>query len=104
MSTLHYTSAHLALARATEAMARLPLAVSHTLSSFARERRALAELNALDDAMLRDIGLTRGDLAGAETWPTVATSTLELEGIAASRVRDQAREMEALSRAYEGRQ
>jgi uncharacterized protein YjiS (DUF1127 family) len=46
------TGLMLSLARAAEA-----------LSEWARRRRAAAELNALTDRELADIGLTRGDIA-----------------------------------------
>ena len=42
-------------------------------------RRAVAKLDALDDYMLRDIGVTRGDIRWAVGLPLTVNSALALE-------------------------
>jgi uncharacterized protein YjiS (DUF1127 family) len=42
-------------------------------------RRAVARLDALDDYLLRDIGVTRGDVRWASGLPLSVNAALELE-------------------------
>lgn len=47
-----------------------------------KDRLALTELSALDDGILKDIGLSRGDIQWAGNLPLSAHATTELEILA----------------------
>lgn len=50
-----------------------------------RERVALKELSALDDSLLKDIGISRGDVNWASKLPSSVNASVELEIIARRR-------------------
>jgi len=58
--------------RATSSIARGLRRLTTAAQTVVRNRAALRQLNALDERILKDIGLTRGDLHRASTVPFFA--------------------------------
>jgi uncharacterized protein YjiS (DUF1127 family) len=76
-----------ALSRAAAAEATGSLALLWTVIRNWRARRAVSRLDALDDYLLRDIGVTRSDVRWASGLPLSVNAALELEERATRRRR-----------------
>jgi len=69
-------------------LARRTSAYVKQINRHRRERKAMRELAQFDEASLKDIGLTHGDLMWASRLPKSINATAELEIIARRASRD----------------
>jgi uncharacterized protein YjiS (DUF1127 family) len=74
-----------ALSQAIQSGSVGPVGILSKLWRNWRARRAVARLEELDDFLLRDIGVTRGDIAQAATTPLRDNAALVLQSLSRER-------------------